>query len=942
MSDIDGKRRKVQRACDVCRRKKIKCEGPMNSLSDAKCAHCEEYDMDCTYVEAAKRRGPPKGYVETLEQRAGRLERMLQQIYPGVDLNEYVGPKPDREDFDINSYHGTLRSLNIPPYPALKPLHSEHLVTPHTSRSTSVGTSPAAAAPSPSMQALGPSPWRMYERDPARPAENESDVEEEAAAQLSIATSMSQLDVRDSHWRWHGRASGAFLMRQFEDLRSATGDTSNIIQDINNHKRQQFWHVPEWELVIANEGLRPLDYSIWPEKGFDQQLINAYFDNVNLHLPLLNRKFFQRQYDSGMWRNNPGFSRVCLLVFANGSRFVDDPRVYWPTDLSMTEEGRERLATDKDGTLRYSAGWKYLRILLRMGRSIMQGPNLYEFQSHVLICQFLQGSAVPHLMWILSGFGLRSAQELGIHVRATLLHADPTERALYNRAFWCLYHIDRYNCAAIGRSVAIQDTDFNADYPIEVDDEYWDTGDAERNFKQPEGKISSIASFVQTLKLDHIVGAILQTVYAINKLPEQRADIVAQRAIVVELDSALNSWADNVPHELRWDPSRSNYQLFRQSAVLYIYYYYCQILIHRPFIPGPRNQHAADLPSLAVCVNAARSICNITDAALKRGRQEGCLPGRALNVSFMLPTWIAAIILLINIYSGRQTVAEREKALIDIRRCVAASKELEVIWRQSGKYTDFLLQLARESGMPHADKVPMVEKRLRDGNPQPSERSRRPEPMQGSSTAGTPDHNSPSTSYPYRQDRSNVQNSRSSGEQSGQPSAATPVTGFDLCNFTSPETYGDTSATTPQFPYSRGDLPFTHMPSPSTSQTGFQNMFQPPSQSSQYPSNTSNVPPPHFVSPSQVHTTQQYNFQTPNEQQHLPLRNDGQLASSNIYDSLIDMTSFESQLLDMSTTAFGGQENTSNGDWWSRLFSDYMGPDLHTNMSSAGGPSSNS
>lgn len=768
------------------------------------------------------------------------------------------------------------------------------------------------------MQALGPSPWRMYERDPAKPAENESDVEEEAAAQLSIATSMSQLDIRDSHWRWHGRASGAFLMRQFEDLKSATGNTSSIIQDINNHKRQQFWHVPEWELVIANEGLRPLDYSIWPEKGLDQRLIDAYFDNVNLHLPLLNRKFFQRQYDSGMWRNNPGFSRVCLLVFANGSRFVDDPRVYWPANLSMTEEGSERLATDKDGTLRYSAGWKYLRSLLRMGRSIMQGPNLYEFQTQVLICQFLQGSAVPHLMWILSGFGLRSAQELGIHVRATLLHADPTERALYNRAFWCLYHIDRYNCAAIGRSVAIQDSDFNADYPIEVDDEYWDTGDTERDFKQPEGKISLITSFVQTLKLDHIMGAILQNVYAINKLPEQRADIAAQRAIVVELDSALNSWADNVPHELRWDPSCSDYQLFRQSAVLYIYYYYCQILIHRPFIPGPRNQHAADLPSLAVCVNAARSICNITYAALKRGRQEGCLPGRALNVSFMLPTWIAAIILVINIYSGRQTAAEREKALIDIGRCVSASKELELIWRQSGKYTDFLLQLAREGGMPNADKVPMVEKRLRENNPQLSERSRRPESVQGS-TAGTPDHNSPSTSYPYSHGRSNGQNSRSSGEHSRQPSAA-PVTGFDLRNFTCPETYGDTSAT-PQFPYSRDDLPFTHMPSPSSSQTGFQNMFQPSSQSSQYPSNTRNVPP-HFTPSSQAHT--QYNLQTPNNEHPLPSQNDGELASSNIYDSLIDMTSFESQLLDMSTTAFGGPENTSNGDWWSRLFNDYM------------------
>ncbi|KIR32739.1 nuclear protein [Cryptococcus deuterogattii MMRL2647] len=874
-------------------------------------------------------------YVETLEQRAGRLERMLQQVYPGVDLNEYVGPKPDREEFDINAYHGTLRSLNIPPYPTLKPVHAEHLVTPHTSRSTSVGTSPAAAAPSPSMQVLGPSPWALYERDPAKPVENESDVEEEAAAQLSIATSMSQLDIRDSHWRWHGRASGAFLMRQFEDLKSATGGTSSIIQDINKHKRQQFWHVPEWELVIANEGLRPLDYSIWPEKGLDQQLIDAYFDNVNLHLPLLNHKFFQRQYDSGLWQNNHGFARVCLMVFANGSRFVDDPRVYWPANLSMTEEGRERLATDKDGTLRYSAGWKYLRTLLRMGRSIMQGPNLYEFQSQVLICQFLQGSAVPHFMWMLSGFGLRSAQELGIHVRATLFHADPTERALYNRAFWCLYHIDRYNCAAIGRSVAIQDTDFNADYPMEVDDEYWDTGDAERNFKQPEGKISLIASFVQTLKLDHIMGATLRTVYAINKLPEQRADINAQRAIVVELDSALNSWADNVPHELRWDPSRSDYQLFRQSAVLYIYYYYCQILIHRPFIPGPRNQHAADLPSLAICVNAARSICNITDAALKRGRQEGCLPGRALNVSFMLPTWIAAIILLINIYSGKQTTAEREKALIDIGRCIAAGKELEMIWRQSGKYTDFLLQLARESGMPNADKVPAVEKRLRDSISQISEPSRRLESVQGL-TAGTPVHDSSSNGHPYCHGRSSGQNSRSSDEQFRHPSMA-PVAGFDLCNFISPETYGDTSATS-HFPYSRSDLPFTHTPSASASQNDFQNIFQPPSQPSQYPSNTSGVPP-EFVPPSQLHT--QYNFQTPNEH-NLPLQNDGQLASSNIYDSLIGMTSFESQLLDMSTTAFGGQENTSNGDWWSQLVNEYMGPDLHTNMSPADGPLSTS
>jgi hypothetical protein len=33
LTDAEAKRRKVQRACDVCRRKKIRCEGPMNSNS---------------------------------------------------------------------------------------------------------------------------------------------------------------------------------------------------------------------------------------------------------------------------------------------------------------------------------------------------------------------------------------------------------------------------------------------------------------------------------------------------------------------------------------------------------------------------------------------------------------------------------------------------------------------------------------------------------------------------------------------------------------------------------------------------------------------------------------------------------------------------------------------------------------------------------------------
>ena len=78
----DPKRRKVQRACDLCRRKKIRCDGAHSSRRNQKCSNCVESKTDCTYVEAAKRRGPPLGYIETLEWKVSKLEALAQRVSP--------------------------------------------------------------------------------------------------------------------------------------------------------------------------------------------------------------------------------------------------------------------------------------------------------------------------------------------------------------------------------------------------------------------------------------------------------------------------------------------------------------------------------------------------------------------------------------------------------------------------------------------------------------------------------------------------------------------------------------------------------------------------------------------------------------------------------------------------------------------------------------------
>ncbi|ORX63486.1 hypothetical protein DL89DRAFT_208460, partial [Linderina pennispora] len=56
-----SKRQRISRACDRCRRKKVKCDGRRPI-----CTHCQAIGSSCTYLDVTKKRGPPKGYIEAI------------------------------------------------------------------------------------------------------------------------------------------------------------------------------------------------------------------------------------------------------------------------------------------------------------------------------------------------------------------------------------------------------------------------------------------------------------------------------------------------------------------------------------------------------------------------------------------------------------------------------------------------------------------------------------------------------------------------------------------------------------------------------------------------------------------------------------------------------------------------------------------------------------
>ncbi|KAK7061529.1 fungal-specific transcription factor domain-containing protein [Favolaschia claudopus] len=80
-------RRRVWRACESCRRKKIKCDG-----CEPVCSQCTASGSQCTWLQTKDRAALSRHYVQELEARLLHMESLFSQIAPVLDQ---LGPLPN-------------------------------------------------------------------------------------------------------------------------------------------------------------------------------------------------------------------------------------------------------------------------------------------------------------------------------------------------------------------------------------------------------------------------------------------------------------------------------------------------------------------------------------------------------------------------------------------------------------------------------------------------------------------------------------------------------------------------------------------------------------------------------------------------------------------------------------------------------------------------------
>ncbi|KAH8705005.1 putative C6 finger domain protein [Talaromyces proteolyticus] len=95
------KRSKVSRACDECRRKKVRCDATSESGVET-CSNCRRLGVACQFSRVPMKRGPSKGYIKELAERLNTLESQMQPGLPHQDMqyqgiNEVSSPRAYHE-----------------------------------------------------------------------------------------------------------------------------------------------------------------------------------------------------------------------------------------------------------------------------------------------------------------------------------------------------------------------------------------------------------------------------------------------------------------------------------------------------------------------------------------------------------------------------------------------------------------------------------------------------------------------------------------------------------------------------------------------------------------------------------------------------------------------------------------------------------------------------
>ncbi|KAJ5156090.1 hypothetical protein N7492_008893 [Penicillium capsulatum] len=574
----DAKRRRIARACDMCRKKKIKCDGKM-----PKCSHCINYKTDCVFTQVEKKRNPPKGakYIEGLENRLGRMESLLR--LSGL-LSEEDNGKTDL---------GTLEKRLADRTNAL-----------NAAKSTKQFTTPSASAPQQNAPSHNTTP-RMDSHSSPRTAatspESQKDSETEVEALSDMMCSLVTNNCGET--RYIGSSSGfsIFSPKGIQWVNEKTGDTSfqdMISSTYVDDNKWMYWKPEIFSDIFARRVFKPL-----PPKEEALSLFKDFFENFNCMFPLFHEATFmhlvERQYSRDPYEGSGWWASInVVLAISHRLRVM--------SNLVPHEEDKK--------------AWLYLKNAMGVLTELtMRNTDLLSVQALLGMSLFLQGTPNPQPAFFLVAAAIRLSHSIGLHKRGSSFGLNPVEVEQRKRVFWIAYCLDKDICLRSGRPPVQDDDDMNVELPSE------DPPDNVGNVPLADGR-SKFNLFRSLCEFATIESRVYKRLYSAKASRQSDGELLNT---IGELDKELEDWKDNIPVDFRPENEiqATHGPLLLHVVVLHFAYYNCLTTIHRMSVHhgywtsrlsnyaiqglNARPLNPRVFLSAVLCVTAARASINL-------------------------------------------------------------------------------------------------------------------------------------------------------------------------------------------------------------------------------------------------------------------------------------------------------------------------------------------
>ncbi|RIA83396.1 fungal-specific transcription factor domain-containing protein [Glomus cerebriforme] len=626
------KRRRVARACDTCRRKKVRCDGVQPGSDPPSCTNCKAYGYECAFIDAPKKRGPPKGYIEALETRLQRMESILGGLVQSGDLPE--GTISSNLEW-INVNESNFRSAQESNNSTSSRLRKSPSIN---STSTNKNNSRNGRTSSSKNLMTSSSSGHKHYKNNGQSSDSEeclsSDSNEYSGSRYDLNDSMGQLAMDESgHTKYLGNSSGVFLLKITKKV--ANGQIISM--------PTSDWHIPPIKRIGSSEVLE------LPPKELCDQLLEAYWKEVHPYMPFIDKQDLMEKYNN----LEANYSSIILLyaIFSITARFVNDP------SIRMYSEGFP-------GSVFYVKAKELLKDEFdKASISIVQALLMLSIQIH---------GQKDSVTWVYIGLAIRLAQDMGLHRDSSKWNFDERQGEVRRRVWWACCLIDRFSSAGLGRPLAINEADCDVDFPIAG--------------KIPDDDNDTIEAWVEMIKGNLILGRILNHVYGIKSKSSQGN----VESILASLDNELNEWRDNLPKKFQFDPATMNSGDVKTNRKMFTHllYYTEQILLHRPHIRGPKSKAPpSSIPSLTICTMAANNITHI----LYRGMKDGSLKLSGTYIIYSFFT--AASMHFINALSGDDRF--REVAKHGLRMTLKCLEHMTDYWFATDKLSSLIRDLLK-------------------------------------------------------------------------------------------------------------------------------------------------------------------------------------------------------------------------------------------------------